>query len=147
MSDRPIGTPGKHWRIWLAVAVVFVCGLLVGTVATRAYHTYQRQHKWEQGLSGIKPRVMRHLIRELGLSEEQRREAERIVGRAELELLQLRMAQQPRVEEIVNRTADALKTSLTPEQRTKLDDLYGKLRKRWAADRAYIDRLQSASRP
>ena len=73
----------RDWRIWGGVLVVFVCGLLVGTVATSAYSNYERQHRWEQGLAGMKPRVMKHLARELHLSEDQRHAVDVIVSQAE----------------------------------------------------------------
>jgi hypothetical protein len=137
----------RVWRIWGGILVVFVCGLLVGTVATGAYHKYERQYRWEQGLAGMKPRVMNHLTRELDLSEDQRLAVDAIVSQAEAELLQLRVAQQPRVDEVLTRTTEALKGKLTPEQQTKLDEQYKNLKKRWASDRAYAQQLQSGTRP
>lgn len=127
--------------------MVFVCGLLVGTVATSAYHNYERQHRWEQGLAGMKPRVMKHLTRELHLSEEQRQAVDLIVSQAEAQLLQLRIAQQPRVDDVMVQTMDALKRTLTPEQQTKLDEQFTNLQKRWASDRAYVQKLQSVTHP
>lgn len=137
----------RDWRIWGGVLVVFVCGLLVGTVATSAYHNYERQHRWEQGLAGMKPRVMKHLTRELHLSEEQRQAVDLIVSQAEAQLLQLRIAQQPRVDDVMVQTMDALKRTLTPEQQTKLDEQFTNLQKRWASDRAYVQKLQSVTHP
>jgi hypothetical protein len=135
------------WRVWGGVLVVFVCGLLVGTVATSAYYNYERQHRWEQGLAGMKPRVMKHLMRELQLSEGQRQTVEAIVSQAEAQLLLLRVAQQPHVDDVLVGTMDALKGNLTPEQQTKLDEQFKNLQKRWASDRAYVQQLQSGTRP
>jgi hypothetical protein len=126
------------------VAVVFSCGLLVGIVATQAYHDYQRQQKGERGLTGIKQRVMRHLNEELRLSVEQQRAIEPLMTRAERELLSLRMAQQPRVDEILSETIRGLKGTLNPDQQQRLDELYRKLQQRWESDREYVRRLQSA---
>lgn len=141
------GQRAQKWRIWGGVLVVFVCGLLVGTVATGAYHNYERQHRWEQGLAGMKPRVMKHLTHELNLSDEQRRAADVIVSQAEAELLRMRLAQQPRVEEIFVKTTETLKTSLNSDQQSKLDELYKNLQKRWASDRAYAEQLRSGTPP
>lgn len=126
---------------------MFVCGLLVGTVATSAYHNYERQHRWEQGLAGMKPRVMKHLTHELHLSEDQRRAFEVIVSQAEADLLHLRIAQQPHVDDVLVRTLEALKGTLTLEQQSKLDEQYKHLQKRWASDRAYAQQLQPGTRP
>jgi hypothetical protein len=143
MINGPRATQQRDWRILGGVLVVFVCGLLVGNVATSAYHNYERQHRWEQGLAGMKPRVMKHLTQELHLSEDQRQAVEVIVSQAEAELLQLRVAQQPHVDEVLIRTTEALKGRLTPDQQTKLDEQYQHLKLRWASDRAYVHRLQS----
>src|SRR5438067_13261661 len=109
MIDGPRAQQRRDWRIWSGVLVVFVCGLLVGTVATTAYHNYERQHRWEQGLAGMKPRVMKHLTHELRLSDAQRSAFDVIISRAEAELLHLRIAQQPHVDDVLIRTLDALK--------------------------------------
>lgn len=147
MTDGPRARQGRGWRIWGGVLVVFVCGVLVGTVATGAYHQYERQQRWEQGLAGMKPRVMKHLTHELHLSNDQQREVDMMVSQAEAELLQLRVAQQPHVDEVFMRTTEAIKTKLTPEQQRTLDELYKNLQKRWASDRAYASQLQSRTHP
>lgn len=138
MSDSQSPTRGRDLRVLGGLAVVFLCGLLVANVATTAYHDYKGQKKWELGLAGLKPRVMKHLTSELSLSAEQRRAIEPIVTQAEGELLRLRMAQQPRVEETMSRTIEALRTKLGPEQQGKLDELYRKLQRRWDSDREYV---------
>jgi Spy/CpxP family protein refolding chaperone len=137
----------RDWRIWGGILVVFVCGVLVGTVATGAYHNYERQHRWEQGLAGMKPRVMKHLTHELRLSDDQRHAFEVIMSQAEAELLHLRIDQQPRVDDVLVKTLEALRGTLTPEQQSKLDEQYNRLQKRWASDRAYAQQLQSGMRP
>jgi hypothetical protein len=142
MSDIRIVGASKQWRIWTAVAVVFVCGAVVGVAVTKAYDNFQQQKKWERGLAGLKPRVMKHLTTELRLTAEQRSEIDAIVTQAEKVLLQLRMAQQPRVDSVVAHTIESVKGQLTPQQQNKLDELYGQLQRRWDADRAYVRELE-----
>src|SRR5438034_10064440 len=98
MTEVQILASTKQGRIWTAVAVVFLCGLLVGIVATKAYDDYQQQQKWETGLAGLKPRLMKHLTRELHLNAEQQRAIEPSLTQAERELLRWRMAQKPEVD-------------------------------------------------
>ena len=142
MSDMQLVGSSKQWRIWTAVGVVFLCGAVVGVAVTKAYDNFQQQKKWERGLAGLKPRVMKHLTTELRLSAEQRSEIEAIVTQAEKTLLQLRMAQQPRVDSIVAHTIESVKSKLTPQQQNKLDELYGQLQRRWDADRVYVRELE-----
>ena len=146
MSERQSLRISSRWRIWGGIAVVFVCGLLVGNVATTAYHDHQRQQKWEQGLAGLKHRAMTHLIRELHLSVEQQSHIAPIMTQAEGDLLRLRMVQQPRVEETLDQTIEALKPVLNTEQQRKLDELYRSLKRRWDSDREYVGRLQPDAR-
>src|ERR1700693_4972144 len=98
MTEVQTLASAKQGRIWTAVAVVCLCGLLVGIVATKTYDDYQQQQKWEKGLAGLKPRLMNHLTRELHLSSDQQRAIEPILTQAERELLHLRIAQQPQVD-------------------------------------------------
>ena len=142
MSDVQL-VGSKQWRIWTAVGVVFLCGAVVGVAVTKAYDNFQQQKKWERGLAGLKPRVMKNLTTELRLSADQQSEIEGIVTQAEKALLQLRMAQQPRVDSVVAHTIESVKTKLTPQQQNRLDELYGQLQRRWDADRVYVRELDS----
>jgi len=139
--------PAKRWRIWSGVTVVFVCGLLVGNVVTTAYDDHKQQQKWQEGLSGLKPRVMKYLTRELHLSLEQQQTIAPILSQAEAELLRLRVAQQPHVETTVTRTMDALKVQLSLEQQHKLEELNQRLHQRWSSDRQYVGSLPPGGRP
>jgi hypothetical protein len=134
-------------RIWGGVAVVFLCGVLVGVVAADIYRDQQQQQRWQQGLAALKPRVMRNLTDELKLSPEQQRAVVAIVSQAERQLLELRIAQQPQVDEIMARAAERVKTTLAPDQHRKLDELYRTLQARWAADREYLRALPAAETP
>jgi hypothetical protein len=131
-------TASNPWRVWSGVGVVFLCGLLLGTVATTVYDNYKGQQKWEQGLAGLKKRVMKHLTEELSLTAEQQRAINPIISQAEGELLRLRMAQQPQVDTTVAKTIEAVKSKLTPGQQSKMDELYRRLQRRWDADRDYV---------
>ena len=134
-------------RIWGGVAVVFLCGVLVGGVGANIYRDQQQQQRWQQGLASLKPRVMRTLTDELSLSPEQQGTVLAIVSQAERELLELRVAQQPRVDEVMARAADLVKTAMRPDQQAKLDDLYRRLQARWAADREYLKTLPPVTIP
>lgn len=126
---------------------MFLCGILVGGVATEEFHDYKRQHRDEQSLARMKPRVLRHLTHNLHLTDEQVRAVEPLVAQAEAELLQLRMAQQPRVAEVVARTAGAIKTTLHPEQQRIFDELLRTFQQRWDRDRAYVQQRMAEPRP
>src|SRR5207244_13423636 len=111
MTEVQILASTKQGRIWTAVAVVFLCGLLVGIVATKAYDDYQQQQKWENGLAGLKPRLIKHLTRELNLTAEQPRAIEPTLTQAAGALLRLRAAPQPQVEVTLATTTEPLRTA------------------------------------
>ena len=134
-------------RIWGGLTVVFLCGVVVGMVGANIYRDLQQQQRWQQGLASLKPRVMRTLTDELSLTPEQQRAVLAIVSQAERDLLELRVAQQPLVDEIMARAAGRVKTAVTPDQHAKLDDLYRKLQARWAADRDYLKTLPPVTTP
>ena len=144
---REWNATGRHGRIWGGVAVVFLCGVLVGMVGTNIYRDQQQQQRWQQGLAALKPRVMRNLTDELNLSADQQHAVHTIVSQAERELLGLRIAQQPQVDDIMERTTNRLKTKLTPEQHRKLEELYRNLQARWGADREYLRTLPVGDSP
>ena len=142
---RPTLVWTKQWRVWSGVGVVFLCGLLVGTVATTVYDNYKSQQKWEQGLAGLKKRVMKHLTQELHLSAGQQQAIKPILSQAEGELLRLRLAQQPQVDATAAKTIEAVKPKLTAEQQRKMDELYRRLQQRWDSDREYVRGLPDRS--
>jgi hypothetical protein len=147
MNDGQHAGQRRYGWIWWAVGGVFLCGVLVGIAVTQGYHHYKRQHRGEQSLARMKPRVLNHLTHQLRLTDEQVRAIEPLVSHAETELLQLRMAQQPRVEEIVATTTAAINATLSPEQQHKLDELSRTLQQRWDKDRDYVRQLQPGTHP
>ena len=140
-------TQRKHWRVWGMVFVVFFCGILVGIAAMHEYLEYKRQHREASGLARMKPQVLNHLKHDLHLTDEQVRAIEPLMSQAEAELLQLRMAQQPRVEEIVGRTAATIKSTLSPEQQRPFEEILQTLQQRWDKDRAYAQQHLAGPRP
>ena len=128
------------WRLWLGLLIVAVCGAAVGVAGVRAYDS-SRPHK-QRGLTTLKPRVLNSLETELKLTDVQRRTVEVAVGQAEVELLTLRMAQQPKVEDAMQRAMASMKAVLTAEQQQKLDEMYGRLQRRWEREREYVLNLQ-----
>ena len=70
------------WKIWVALLVLFVSGVLIGNVGTRMY----MQHKLSSIFSRERPAVrnlfVRRLTRELDLTREQREEIEEIASHA-----------------------------------------------------------------
>jgi hypothetical protein len=90
---------------------------------------------------------MKRLIHELSLDQRQEAAIKPIVDRAHKNLLRLRFHHQPEVERILMEGMADMKTSLSPEQQTKLDALYARLRGRWDKSRDFVSAVPNAQPP
>jgi hypothetical protein len=128
-------TPGK---LWGALAVLFVAGALTGIAGTTLYHQNEQEQRWERGPAAKHERIMKRLTQELSLTPAQQADIEPIVSRAHVEILQLRFAHQPEVEQALTQGMAAIKAKVSAEQQAKLDELYAKLQRRWQISRDYL---------
>ena len=128
-------TPGK---LWGALAVLFVAGALTGVAGTTLYHQNEQEQRWERGPAAKHERIMKRLTQELSLTSAQQADIESIVSRAHVEILQLRFAHQPEVEQVLTQGMAEIKAKVAAEQQAKLDELYAKLQRRWQISRDYL---------
>jgi len=85
---------------------------------------------------------MKRLTHELTLTPAQQADIESIVSRTHVEILQLRFAHQPEVEQALTHGIAEIKVTLSGEQQAKLDELYAKLQRRWQVSREYLHTTQ-----
>ena len=103
----------------LAVAALFLMGVLVGVLATHAFYAWQIHRPG--GLASIGLRFLgSSLERRLDLTAEQEREVEAILADARLELQQVRREVVPRLFAIRSRTFDRVSAILTPAKQEEL---------------------------
>ena len=103
----------------LAVAALFVVGVLVGVLATHAFYAH-RLHQ-PGGLAAIGVGFLgSSLERELDLDAEQRRQVEAILGDMRGELREVRRDVVPRLYAIRDRAFDRVHQVLTPQQQARL---------------------------
>jgi len=121
-----------------ALAVLFCAGALTGIAGTTLYHQNEQEQRWERGPAAKHERIMNRLTQELSLTPAQQADIEPIVRRAHVEILQLRFAHQPEVEQALTQGMTEIKTKLSAEQQAKLDELYAKLQRRWQVSRDYL---------
>jgi len=125
-------------KLWIGLLILFFAGILTGTVGTTLYWQYEQNHQSERGPAARQERVMKKLIHELSLDPAQQATIKPIVERTYKNLLQLRFRHQPEVEQILAQGMTDMKAALGPEQRTKLDGLYARLRGRWNQSREFL---------
>ena len=129
-------------KLWSALAVLFGAGALTGIAGTTLYHQHEQEQRWERGPAAKHERIMNRLTQELSLTPAQQADIEPMVRRAHVEILQLRFAHQPEVEQALTQGMAEIKTKLSAEQQTKLDELYAKLQRRWQISRDYLHSIK-----
>ena len=125
-------------KLWGGLVVLFIAGTLTGIAGTTLYHQYEQEHRWERGPAAKHERIMKRLSHELTLTPAQQADIEPMISRTHVEILQLRFAHQPEVEQALTQGMAEIKTKLSGEQQEKLDGLYAKLQRRWQVSRDYL---------
>ena len=133
-------------KLWGGLIVLFIAGALTGIAGTTLYHQYEQEHRWERGPAAKHDRIMKRLTHELALTPAQQADIEPMISRTHVEILQLRFAHQPEVEQALTQGMAEIKTKLSVEQQEKLDGLYAKLQRRWQVSRDYLHTLQERLR-
>ncbi|EEF59821.1 hypothetical protein [Pedosphaera parvula] len=108
----------KNLKPTLVLILVFVAGVVVGSVVTRqlAIGIIRR--------AALNPELVRErwekdLVRRLQLNPEQQKEVHVILGDTQIRLRELRRKNQPEFQEIMSNTQAKISATLTPEQREK----------------------------
>ena len=129
-------------KLWGGLVVLFIAGTLTGIAGTTLYHQYEQEHRWERGPAAKHEQIMKRLSHELTLTPAQQADIEPMISRTHVEILQLRFAHQPEVEQALTQGMAEIKTKLSGEQQEKLDGLYAKLQRRWQVSRDYLHTTQ-----
>lgn len=133
-------------KLWGGLVVLFLAGALMGIAGTTLYNQYEQEHRWERGPASKHERIMKRLTHELALTPAQQADIEPMISRTHVEILQLRFAHQPEVEQALTQGMTEIKTKLSVEQQEKLDELYVKLQRRWKISRDYLQTNQERLR-
>jgi Spy/CpxP family protein refolding chaperone len=112
----------KKWKLTAGIALVFVLGLLVGSLGTRFY-----QRDWSERFSrdpaARKALILKRLTKDLGLTEAQQREFKGIIDETEKKLEALGLERRSAVKAIFDESFSRMKQKLDPEQQKKLEEL------------------------
>ena len=129
----------KRWKLVLGLLVLFLSGVLVGSMGTAIYFKQTFGHVFAKGQPQVRKLIMKRLVRELDLAETQRAPIEEIVGRVQADLWKLRKQHQPEAEAVIEQGIAQMKPQLSTVQQEKLDGLFERLKQRWerAPDEAH----------
>jgi hypothetical protein len=121
----------KRWKLILGLLVLFLSGVLVGSMGTAIYFKQTFGHIFAKGQPQVRKLIMKKLVGELDLAETQRAPIEEIVGQVQADLWKLRKQHQPEAEAIIAQGIAQMKPQLSAVQQEKLDVLFERLKERW----------------
>ena len=119
------------WKIWAGLFVLFLSGVLIGSVGTRMYVSHKISGVLARDRPVIRDLFMRRLTRQLDLTTEQREEIERIAARVAEEFHTLHGEHRREAEAILDQAVSDMKEHLSLRQQERFDEL----REKWKARR------------
>jgi Spy/CpxP family protein refolding chaperone len=121
----------KRWKLILGLSVLFLSGVLIGSMGAAIYFKQTFGHGFPKEQSQVRKLVMKKLVRELDLTEVQRTPIEDIVGQVQTNLWKFRKQHKQEVEAIIVQGIVQMKPLLNPIQQEKLDDLFQRYQAHW----------------
>lgn len=125
----------SKWKVWLVVAIVFLSGVVIGSVGTGFYFRNVVGGILHRGPAAVRSIIMKKLTTELNLTKDQQEEISDILEEAQFQLQELRAEYHPKMEAIIDNGVATMKTRLSADQQKKLDELYAKVKMRWRLKR------------
>ena len=116
------------WKIWVALLVLFVSGVLIGSVGTRMYVRHKLSGIFSRERPAVRNLFVRRLTHELDLTREQRERIEEIASRAAEKFHRLHMQHRGEVEVIIDKSASEMKKHLSPAQQEQFDELQERMK-------------------
>lgn len=119
----------KDWRLIVGVALVFVLGVLLGSLGTRLYHRHWSERFW-QDPAARRAVFLQRLTKELRLTEEQQKEFKVIIEEVDKKLGALNREKRADIRKILDEGFSRMKERLNSDQQQKLEELRAKHEKR-----------------
>jgi Spy/CpxP family protein refolding chaperone len=110
--------------------VLFVSGVCVGAFGTWIVAEKRIMESVTHDQPPFHQAIMRRLTRELSLDDTQRQRIEKIVIQTQEELRVLRESTRPERRRIMERSLEAMKVELSPEQQKRLEEIHRKMEER-----------------
>ena len=119
----------KKWRLITGVILVFILGLLVGSVGTQVYHR-QWSERFKKAPEARRAIFLNRLTKELRLTEDQQRQVEVIIKEADEKRKALFQKQRGAIRETIDESFALMKQKLDPDQQQELEELRARFEKR-----------------
>jgi hypothetical protein len=115
----------KRWRLIIGVVVVFILGVLVGSLGTQLFQRQWSERFWKDPAER-RALFLRKLTKELRLTEEQQQEFKVIIGEVDKNLEALHGERRAEVKKILDEGFSRMNEKLGPDQQKKLEELRAK---------------------
>jgi hypothetical protein len=125
-----------RWKIWLGLSVIFLSGVMIGTLGHRLYVKNKIDRMMCGDTGFIVNLIMSDLCRDLDLTREERQKVVPIIQEATQDLLKLRRDQRCQVDQILEHAVCENKKQLCFPKQQKLDELWT----RFKAERARLEK-------
>jgi len=112
----------KKWRLIAGVALVFMLGVLAGSLGTQLYQRHWSERFWKDP-AARRDVFLQRLTRELQLTEPQQSEFKGIVEEVDQNLQALRSEKRTEIKRIIDESFARMKEKLSPDQQAKLEEL------------------------
>jgi len=120
----------KTAKVWLIVALVFLAGVAVGVVSTRAV-VRRMVTMVVNDPDRLRSIIAKRVQRQLKLDAEQRIKVDQILEHTQNDLRSLRMDFAPRFHSIMSNAQAEISEVLTPEQRKRFEKFREENRRLW----------------
>ncbi len=111
----------NRWRLWLAIASVFIVGAVTGGLVTSILIRHHVIRVMRHGPPRLEGMIEEHLIRDLDLTGEQREAIRKIAHEYDPLFRNIMEGSREEVKKLEDRLAAEIKEVLTPEQAEEFD--------------------------
>jgi hypothetical protein len=115
----------KKWKLVTGVALVFILGVLAGSLGTQLYHRQWSERFWKDP-AARREVFLQRLTRNLDLTEAQQKEFKVIVEEVDRKLVTLRNETHTEIKKIIDESFAQMKEKLDPEHQKKLEEFKAK---------------------
>jgi len=117
-------------RVAVAILLVFMLGVLAGTLGSRLYTKYRITRFVERGHEARAELLLQKLTHELDLTEVQRSKIGAILRNSQEKLHRVDKKYRPEIKKVIDEDFRLIKELLNDEQQKKLDLFFEKFKKR-----------------
>jgi hypothetical protein len=119
----------KRWKLWAGIILVFILGLLVGSLGTLVWRSHGFRHFNHPDPAARNAEIVNHFKKQLSLSEQQTARVKAIIEQIETKRTEHFRKSREELKEILESGFALIRQELTPEQQKQFDAFRAKMEK------------------